>query len=118
MNKYNYLEHVTNDVKNYIKEHSIDINELTNYQIVDMLWYVDEVTGNGKHGHYLSDQTAAKEYVESNQDLLKQAVDVDVCSSVDLKKWQHDGDYISIDITLRCYVLIEAVDQALADLKR
>lgn len=117
MSKYNYLERVTDDVKKYIKERSIDADELTNYQIVDMLWYVDAVTGNGKCGHYLSDQSIAKEYVESNQDLLKQAVDVDVCNSADLKKWQHDGDYISIDVILRCYVLVEAVDRALADLK-
>lgn len=108
---------MTNDAKKYIKEHSIDANELTNYQIVDKLWCTDEVTDNGKHGHYLSDQNTAKAYVESNQDLLKRAVDVDVCDSDDLKKWKRDGDYISIDVTLRCYVLIEAVDRALADLK-
>lgn len=117
MSKYNYLERVTDDVKKYIKERSIDADELTNYQIVDMLWYVDEVTGNGKCGHYLNDQITAKEYVESNQDLLKNAVDVDVCDPDNLKKWQHDGDYISIDVILRCYVLVEAVDRALADLK-
>lgn len=116
MSKYNYLEHVTNDAKKYIINHQIDVSELTSYQIVDKLWCIDDVTGNGKHGQYLTDQQIAKEYVESNTDLLKQAVSVDACDPGNLEKWKRDGDYISIDVTLRCYVLIEAVDQALVDL--
>ena len=114
MEKYNYLENVTEDVKNYINE---NVN-FTDYEdaedlkekLQDELWTVDSVTGNGS-GSYTFNAWTAEENLCHNLYLLAEAneelgVDKDVLS---------EGAE-ACDVTIRCYLLPQAIDAAVDEL--
>jgi hypothetical protein len=116
MEKYNYLKEETNDVivyifENYTKE---DIKEKLQDMdafaeaLNDALWIEDAVTGNAS-GSYTFNRWRAEEYIAHNLDLLKDAF-IDFC--VDFSDALERGaEYC--DVTIRCYLLSEAIDGAL-----
>ena len=115
---YNYLEELKSDVKNYIKEVASDymdcedIDELRE-NLYDNLWDEDSVTGNGS-GSYTFNREKAKEYVSDNMDLMVEAYkDLDSIESLvdDLEAL----DFETIDVTIRCYLLSQALDEVLED---
>ena len=114
MEQYNYLEAVTNDVKEYIgyevdmSEYS-DRDELYEY-LYDHLFVNDSVTGNAS-GSYTFNAWEAEEYLCHNLDLLGEA----------LSEFGGDPAEImnspeSCDVTIRCYLLGQAIDAALDEL--
>ena len=115
MTKYNYLEAVTEDVKEYINneinfsEYS-DRNELEDH-LADELWTVDSVTGNGS-GSYTFNRYEAEEHLAHNLDLLAEALEEYGCE--DYKKYLDDPE--AADVTIRCYLLSEAIYHALNEL--
>ena len=115
---YNYLEELKSDVKNYIKEVASDymdcedMDELRD-SLYDNLWDEDSVTGNGS-GSYTFNREKAKEYVSDNMDLMVEAYkDLDSIESLvdDLEAL----DFETIDVTIRCYLLSQALDEVLED---
>ena len=115
---YNYLEELKSDVRNYIKEVASDymdcedIDELRE-NLYDNLWDEDSVTGNGS-GSYTFNREKAKEYVSDNMDLMVEAYkDLDSIESLvdDLEAL----DFETIDVTIRCYLLSQALDEVLED---
>lgn len=115
---YNYLEELKSDVKNYIKEVASDymdcedMDELRD-ELYDNLWDEDSVTGNGS-GSYTFNREKAKEYVSDNMDLMVEAYkDFDSIESLvdDLEAL----DFETIDVTIRCYLLSQALDEVLED---
>ena len=115
---YNYLEELKSDVKNYIKEVASDymdcedMDELRD-ELYDNLWDEDSVTGNGS-GSYTFNREKAKEYVSDNMDLMVEAYkDLDSIESLvdDLEAL----DFETIDVTIRCYLLSQALDEVLED---
>ena len=115
---YNYLEELKSDVKNYIKEVASDymdcedIDELRE-NLYDNLWDEDSVTGNGS-GSYTFNREEAKKYVSDNLDLMVEAYkDLDSIESLvdDLEAL----DFETIDVTIRCYLLSQALDEVLED---
>lgn len=115
---YNYLEELKSDVKNYIKEVASDymdcedMDELRD-SLYDNLWDEDSVTGNGS-GSYTFNREKAKEYVSDNMDLMVEAYkDLDSIESLvdDLEAL----DFETIDVTIRCYLLSQALDKVLED---
>lgn len=115
---YNYLEELKSDVRNYIKEVASDymdcedIDELRD-ELYDNLWSEDSVTGNGS-GSYTFNREKAKEYVSDNLDLMVEAYkDLDSIESLvdDLEAL----DFETIDVTIRCYMLSQALDEVLED---
>ena len=115
MTKYNYLEAVTEDVKEYINneinfsEYS-DRNELEDH-LADELWTVDSVTGNAS-GSYTFNRYEAEEHLAHNLDLLAEALEEYGCE--DYKKYLEDPE--AADVTIRCYLLNEAIYHALDEL--
>lgn len=114
MEKYNYLEAVTNDVKEYINseiemsEYS-DRDELEEY-LNEHLWDCDSVTGNAS-GSYTFNAWQAEEYLCHNLDILGEA----------LAEFGSDASELlesveSCDVTIRCYLLNQAITQALDEL--
>ena len=116
MSKYNYLEAVTEDVREYI-ENEIDLAEWKGNrdgleeQLNDDLWICDSVTGNAS-GSYYCNTWKAEEALSHNWDLLAEA----------LSEFGQDGTDVlkegaeAMDVTIRCYLLSQAIAEALDEL--
>lgn len=115
MERYDYLEAVTSDVKDYIENEITmsdysDRDELAEH-LNDELWTVDSVTGNGS-GSYTFNTWQAEENLCHNLDLLGDA----------LREFDCGLDYIAekgaeaCDVTIRCYLLGQAIEAALDEL--
>ena len=115
---YNYLEELKSDVKNYINEVASDYMDCEDMddlkdELYDNLWDEDSVTGNGS-GSYTFNREKAKEYVSDNMDLMVEAYkEFDSIESLvdDLEAL----DFETIDVTIRCYLLSQALDEVLED---
>ena len=114
--RYDYLEAVTADVLEYIKNEA----NLSDYHsreeleeaLNDNLWAVDSVTGNASGSYWFSTWKAEKA-LSHNLDLLAEA----------LKEFGQDGPDVlkqgaeAMDVTIRCYLLGQAIAEALDDLE-
>ena len=116
MEKYNYLENVTNDAKASILE-NMDMWEWHNREELeenanDWLWAADEVTGNGS-GSYTFSTWQAEENLYHNMDELEDACNEfgqDIGEAV-----KHGAEYC--DVTIRCYLLGQAISAAIDELE-
>lgn len=113
--RYNYLEQVTSDAKEAILENMEywdfdDRNELE--QVAnDKLWADDGVTGNAS-GSYYCNAWKAEEALCHNWDLLAEAI----------SEFGGDTDILqqgveACDVTIRCYLLGQAISAALGELE-
>lgn len=112
--QYNYLENITEDVKEYIKENYNIMEELDTIDrdnLYDELWIADSVTGNAS-GSYTFNTWQAEEYIAHNWDLIEEAFDAFGCDAADLGR---GAEYI--DVTIRCYLLGQAIDAAIEELE-
>ena len=117
MMNYNYLEAITEDVKEYVKN-EINFSEYENmYELRealnDDLWTEDSVTGNGS-GSYTFNRATAKEYVDANKDLVNEMMKEFDCKEK-VANWWIEDNYEAIDVSIRCYLLGQAIDKALDD---
>ena len=122
MEKYNYLEAVTNDAKNAILE-NMDMWEWHNREELeenanDWLWTADEVTGNGS-GSYTFNRETAKEYItrsDDGMDTLRDAVREFDCEHEAFTAFlEENWEYM--DVTIRCYLLGQAISAAIDKLE-
>ena len=116
MEKYNYLENVTNDAKQAILENlnywkfsdREELEEVAN----DELWINDSVTGNGS-GSYTFSTWQAEENLCHNMDELEEACEEfgqDIGEAV-----KQGAEYC--DVTIRCYLLGQAISAAIDELE-
>ena len=114
---YNYYEAVKEDVLNYIKEevdmNGMDLDELKERLYEDLI-NKDSVTGNAS-GSYTFCQSEAQKYVEENKDLVREMCD-EFGGHQRITNWWLIDDYESIDVSLRCYVLGNAIEMAVKSL--
>ena len=119
MGNYNYLEAIVYDVKEYIKyEAGLEKDDLLyrreslEEKLYEELWTCDSVTGNAS-GSYYCNSYKAEEALSHNWDLLAEA----------LREFGQDGTDIlergaeAMDVTIRCYLLGQAISQALDEIK-
>ena len=116
MEKYNYLENVTNDAKTAILE-NMDMWEWHNREELeenanDWLWTADEVTGNAS-GSYTFSTWQAEENLCHNMDELEDACNEFVQDIGEAVK--QGAEYC--DVTIRCYLLGQAISAALDELE-
>lgn len=117
---YNYLEAMKSNIMDYIRNdvntsEYADRDELDAF-LNDELWTVDSVTGNGS-GSYTFNRWTAEEYVNDNSDLLREAIrEFGVDSETVAEKFL-DADYEYFDVTIRCYLLGQAISEALDDME-
>ena len=122
---YNYYEAVKADVKQwiedndyYISDHREDREEFEEW-LNDELWTADSVTGNAS-GSYTFNSHKAKEYIESDPeayDYIRELVSeygMDAETVAD-KFLNEEWEYW--DVSIRCYLLYQAVDKALEELE-
>ena len=117
---YNYLEAMKSDIMDYIRN-DVNTNEFISREeleerLNDDLWTVDSVTGNGS-GSYTFSRSEAKEYVNDNNDLLREAISEFCVDSETVAEKFLDADYEYFDVTIRCYLLGQAISEALDDME-
>jgi hypothetical protein len=109
MERYDYLSHIVGDVKERIKE--LDMLGQDAEYINDELWADDSVTGNAS-GSYTCDTWTAEEFPCHNWDLLAEA-----CSELGYNLSVMGKGAEHCDVLIRCYLLPQAIDKALEELR-
>ncbi len=120
---YDYLEAVKDDVKEYI-ENEVNAGDYSDRdemgeQLYDTLFCEDSVTGNAS-GSYTFNRYKAKEYIESDPEAytyireLVSEYGIEAETVAD-KFLNEDWEYW--DVSIRCYLLYQAVDKALEELE-
>lgn len=101
--KYNYYKAMKEDVKNYLEENELQLNEDTYNDIYDEMFVSDEITGNAS-GSYTFSTYQAEENICHNMDLLQEACDEFCCKpKLDNAEW--------CDVTIRCYLLGQVLSE-------
>ena len=112
--KYNYLEAVKEDVREYINNEIklLDFSSLEELEekLNDDLWINDNVTGNAS-GSYYCNSWKAEEALSHNWDLLAEALENFGQDGTDILK-QGSG---AMDVTIRCYLLGQAITEVLEE---
>ena len=116
MERYDYLQAVKDDVKQYIQDNdiivTIDNRDEVEQQLYDDCFISDSVTGNAS-GSYNCNAWKAEEAICHNLDLLGEAADEfgdDSITNV-LKQGPE-----ACDVTIRCYMLGQAIPAALDEI--
>lgn len=116
MERYNYLEVVTADAKQAILENlkywDFSDREELEEKANDELWIDDSVTGNGS-GSYTFSTWKAEENICHNLDELEESCNEfgqDIGEVI-----KHGAEYC--DVTIRCYLLGQAISAALDELE-
>lgn len=110
--KYDYLENMKEDIKDYIKENYKGVEEIDHEELYEELWIADCVTGNDS-GSYYCNTWKAEEALCHNWDLLEDALR-EFGEQIDLEN--HGAEYY--DVTIRCYLLSQAIEEAIEELKK
>lgn len=120
MDRQEYLEQMKDDILDYIKENDIRIineegfiDERVTDDLHDALWANDNVTGNGS-GSYTFNSAKAKENIEGAGDVIRDMVSDFGIEAEELVNHFLDEDYEWFDVSIRCYLLGEAI-QYVAD---
>ena len=123
MNKYNYLEEITNDIECWMDKDGdpFDISQFedrndTIEYLYDELWGEDSITGNGNC--WYDTESQCEEYICHNLNLLFDALfefgELEESLLDDLHKHHKDKNLARwADCTIRCYVLDNAIESAL-----
>lgn len=116
MEKYNYLQAVKEDVKNYIEENEIKVypsnREEIEEQLNEDLWVEDSVTGNAS-GSYTFNTWQAEENICHNLGLLAEALEAFGGSTGEAL--ERGAEYC--DVTIRCYLLAQAISEVLDEVE-
>ena len=120
---YDYLEAVKDDVKEYIRNEVnagdySDRDEMGE-QLYDTLFCEDSVTGNAS-GSYTFNRYKAKEYIESDPEAytyIRELVSEYGIEAETVAGKFLDEDWEYWDVSIRCYLLYQAVDKALEELE-
>lgn len=118
---YDYLENVTADVRDYVKQ-EVDLSEWAGdrdgleEKLNDDLWTCDSVTGNGS-GSYTFNRIQAQIYVLDGMDELQEALNEFGIDSETIGEKFLESDWEYFDVTIRCYLLGQAIAAVLDDLE-
>ena len=112
MKKYNYYEVVKNDIKEYVKNNEIDINNIDIEVLESELWLADEITGNAS-GSYTMNTYESEENIAHNLNLFVEACEWLGCDAGhEVKKGAE-----AMDVLIRCYILTVCLDGVIEELK-
>ena len=112
--RYDYRYQVYSDVKDYARNHYFTITgdqDQDREDLYEQTWAEDSVTGNAS-GSYFCNAWRAGECLLGNWELLAEACDA---FGTDLGEAIRQGEEFC-DVTIRCYVLGEAVARVIGEL--
>lgn len=129
MQKYNYLEAVKDDVETWLVDNSSQFEKIKDNNKIDgvidwdgvkddlneILLNDDSITGNGS-GSYTFNREKAREYVLSDGlQYLEELVNEGWLTYESIGKYVTDYNFESLDVSLRCYFLSQAIEEVIAD---
>ena len=120
MEKYNYLQALKEDIREYIgdnftKEEQRELvadKDAASEKLNDDLWIADSVTGKAS-GSYYCNAWQAEEAIAHNLDILADAMDEFGCG--DVNAFKRGAEWC--DVTIRCYLLSQAIAETLNELE-
>ena len=116
---YDYMESMVEDIKEWIEDNidaaDFDDRDALEEQLNDDLWADDGVTGNGS-GSYTFNREKAKGYVIDNMDLVEEMADEFGVDNKTLGEKFKEQDWEYFDVSIRCYLLGQAIGEALDQL--
>lgn len=114
MERYDYYEVVKNDIKEYIKDHNIDVTseDFDRDDLCDRLWVSDSVTGNAS-GSYTFNAYQAEENLCHNWDLLEEVLEG--FGQTDVNILDKGAEWC--DVTIRCYLLGQCMDEVIDEIE-
>lgn len=112
--KYDYFENVKEDVKDYIKENFDNLEDINKESLYDDLFIEDSVTGNAS-GSYYCNTWKSEEAICHNMDLLGEALEEFGYSTEEVNVFEKGAEWA--DVTIRCYVLGQVIDDAIEELE-
>ena len=105
MERYNYIEHLKEDINNFIEENK----NLSFDELYDTMFTSDTITGNAS-GSYTFNTWQAEENICHNQELLIDALTEFGYSSIPL-----DMNAETKDVLIRCYLLDSVLNDVLVE---
>jgi TusA-related sulfurtransferase len=119
---YSYHDALKADIKEWIDE-NINLDEYEDNEdlyetINDALWVEDDVTGNGS-GNYTKDNGNAWKWLQDDPDAMEYIRDIVSEFGIEAETVAEkflDEDYEYWDVSIRCYLLGEAIGEALDEL--
>lgn len=121
MKKYNYLEAMKQDVKAFLEDEfeyrysNLDADELQQ-QLHDALFVNDSVTGNAS-GSYTFSREIAKEYVLENMEECVNALKEFCVEAETIAEKFLCEDWEYFDVTIRCYLLGQAISEVMEEIE-
>ncbi len=114
---YDYMKAMVEDIKDAIEDYEDAIRECSDIDEVksklnDDMWIDDSITGNGS-GSYTFNSAKAAEYLVGNSDILVDAMEEFGSGPDQYKEALTNPEYA--DVTIRCYLLGQAIDEAFED---
>ena len=113
--RYNYLENMKEDILQYVKE-NYNTEDYTKEdmetRLYDELWDEDSVTGNAS-GSYTFNSWKAQDNLTGNYDLLVDAYKEFGYDTINIEELDN---YEKHDVTIRCYLLGEAISETMKEL--
>lgn len=121
---YNYWEQMTLDVKEWIEgeysteelKEKLEDREQWESDLNDDLWVNDSITGNAS-GSYTFNRWTAQQYVIDNTDILKEALREFGTDAETIAEKFLDDEWEYFDVTIRCYLLGQAITAALDEIE-
>lgn len=118
---YDYRDVMCNDIREYIEDNGIDVTACYNTdeleeKLNEVLWAGDSVTGNGS-GSYFFNVLKAQAAVEDNMLLYEDACREFGVSAADIGELFLNGDYETMDVTIRCYLLSECISKVVEEIR-
>lgn len=124
---YNYYDAMKNDIYNvllddfcyYLGEYTADnfddLNAIAE-KLNDDFWTNDAITGNAS-GSYTFNSYIARDYVTENDDLCREALEEFCTDAETIADRFLNSDWEYFDITIRCYILRQVIDEVLEEIK-
>jgi hypothetical protein len=106
------LDYIRNEVN--LSEFE-DLEELEQ-SLNDDLWTADSVTGNAS-GSYTFNRYQAREYVMDNIELLYEACEEFGTNTETVGEKFFNEEFEWMDVTIRCYLLAQAISEALEEVE-
>ena len=119
---YSYHDTMRAEINEYIND-EINLEEYKGNReeleekLNDDLWICDAITGNAS-GSYTMNRAKAREYVtEDGFDHLREAISDFGITAEEIGKRFIDEDWEWLDVTIRCYLLGQIINEVLDDLE-
>lgn len=120
MERKDYIEELKKGLEDLIEEEGIDLcgedADDEAERLREDAWIDDHVTGNGS-GSYTFSRERARENLKGNEDLVGEMADAFGIGCEEIGRRFMAGDWESLDVMVRCYLLDEAIESLREDLR-